>query len=189
VLARAGDPRSSLAKALGLLVPELCQQAVVDIYEPDGAHTFVTAFEDPELDQLANEICRRWPPSPSNGLGASESPGKSEPIAREVTEELLTSLARDAEHLAMLRQFGLHELLAVPLSIGARTLGTFTIGTDGGRRLSGAARLLAELIAERSPHTSRGNTSAATGRLCLPRPGGAGTRFRPGPSWSGPMRG
>lgn len=149
VLGRAGDARSALAKALGMIVPELCQQAVVDIYEQDGAHTFVTAFEDPELEQLAHEVGRRWPPQPLRASGEAEPAGKSEPVWREMTEELLTSLARDAEHLSLLRQFGVNELLVAPLLVGARTLGTLTIGTDGGRRLSGSARLLAGLIAER----------------------------------------
>ena len=148
VLARAGDPRSALARALGMLVPELCQQAVVDIYEPEGARTFVTAFEDPELDQLAHEVGRRWPP-PIPSAGACGSPGNAEPICWEVSEELLASVAHDDEHLALLRQFGVKELLVVPLLIGARTLGTFTLGTDGGRRISDSARLLAGLIAER----------------------------------------
>ena len=148
VLGRAGDPRSALAKALRMLVPEICQQAVVDIYEQDGAHTFVTAFEDPELEQLAHEVGRRWPPRPISAPDASD-PGRSEPVWWEMTEELLVSRARDAEHLSLLRQFGVNELLVAPLLVGARTLGTLTIGTDGGRRLSGCARLLAQLIAER----------------------------------------
>lgn len=147
-LGQGSDPRSALSKALTMLVPGTCQRAVLEIYEEDGEHTFLTVFDDPDLEQLTQGIGGRWSLSLAL-LEASAASGKQEPIWCNVTDEVLASLPHGAEHLAVLRRLGVTELLVVPLFKGARVLGALTLGTDGGRRLGAGTRLLGELLGER----------------------------------------
>lgn len=146
-LGQLADPRIALASALTMLVPDACQQAVLEIYEEDGERTFLTAFDSPELERLAQDVGWRWPLRLSH-LAMPPDTGKQGPIWCQVAEELVPG-THAAEALALLRQLGIAELLVVPLFKGARVLGALTLGTGGGRRLGAATRLLGELLAER----------------------------------------
>ena len=134
------DARDGLARALGLLVPQLCQQAVLDITDPAAERTLITAFADPALEQLATELGHRYPV-------AADASAADEPTLWEVTDALMTRLARDPEHLAQLRRFGATEVFVVPLRRRGRQLGLLSLGTDHGRRFGAGDRLLIELLA------------------------------------------
>ncbi|HVZ33322.1 MAG TPA: histidine kinase dimerization/phospho-acceptor domain-containing protein, partial [Polyangiaceae bacterium] len=169
-LAKRGDVRDRLSNALSLLVREICQQIVFDLYEADGKHSLLTAFADPELECLAHEVGRRYPleafPSataaansaPESGVAMSgpasaEAPpndvSRPEVMLREVSDSLLGAVARDAEHLSLLRRFNATELCIVLVRGQRRVQGVLLLATDQGRRFDALDRTFIELLAER----------------------------------------
>jgi signal transduction histidine kinase len=168
-LAKRGDVRDRLSNALSLLVREICQQVVFDLYEADGKHSLLTAFANPELECLAHEVGRRYPleafPStmaaasgaPESGVAPSgpfaEAPPndvpRSEVTLREVSDSLLGAVARDAEHLSLLRRFNATELCIVLVRGQRRVQGVLLLATDQGRRFDALDRTFIELLAER----------------------------------------
>jgi len=147
-LSQRESPRAALASALRVLLPDVCQQAALSIEELDGSTSFVTAFVDPELERLAIEIDRRYRPKPT--LHPTEVAARTGEVSfGDVTEELMASIAHDAEHLVMLRRFGATQLLVIPLRRHERVLGVLALSTDQGRRFGADDRMLAELVATR----------------------------------------
>jgi signal transduction histidine kinase len=140
-LTRRQDARDGLARALGLLVPQLCQQAVLEITDPEAQRTLITAFSDPTLEQLAKEVGYHYPV-------AADAVPPDEPTLWEVTDALMTRVAHDPEHLAQLRRFGATEVFVVPLRRRGRHFGLLSLGTDQGRRFGEGDRLLIELLAQ-----------------------------------------
>jgi PAS domain S-box-containing protein len=49
-------------------------------------------------------------------------------------DDSIAAMARDAEHLELLRALGLRSMLVVPLRVPSRTIGVMTIATDASRR-------------------------------------------------------
>jgi phosphoserine phosphatase RsbU/P len=147
-LSQRESPRVALSRALQVLLPRVCQQAVLSIDELDGSTSMVTAFIDPELERLAIEINRRYPPKPTvHPAEVAARTGAAH--VGDVTDELMASIAHDTEHLALLRQFGATQLLVFPLRHRNRVLGVLALSTDHGRRFNADERMLAELVATR----------------------------------------
>jgi len=147
-LLQGDGPRVAVSRALHVLLPSICQQGLLSINEPDGSTSIVPVFVEAELERLALDIHRRYPPK------ASVHP--AEVTARTgvahfgaVTEEHMASMAHDPEHLTLLRRFGATELLVLPLRHRDRSLGVLALSTDHGRRFSSEDRMLAELVATR----------------------------------------
>jgi len=146
-LGRRDNPRLALSAALQVLLPNVCQQAVLSIDELDGT-SIVTAFVDPELERLAFDIHHRYPPKPT--LHPAEVAARTgAPHFCDVTDALMASIAHDTEHLALLRRFGATQLLVLPLRYRDRALGVLALSTDHGRRFSAEDRVLTELVATR----------------------------------------
>lgn len=147
-LSQRDSPRVALSRALQLLLPSVCQQGFLSIDELDGSTSIVPVFVDPELERLALEIDRRYPPKPT--VHPAEVAARTGAVHfGAVTEELMASMAHDTEHLALLRRFGATELLVMPLRHRDRALGVLALSTDHGRRFSADDRVLAELVATR----------------------------------------
>lgn len=147
-LSRGDNPRVAVSRALQLLLPCVCQQAFLYIDELDGSTSIVPVFADPELERLALEIDRRYPPKPTvHPTEVAARTGIS--FFGDVTEELMASMAHDTEHLALLRRFCATELLVLPLRHRGRALGVLALSTDQGRRFGTEDRMLAELVATR----------------------------------------
>jgi PAS domain S-box-containing protein len=69
----------------------------------------------------------------------------------EIPDELLASVARDEEHLALIRQLGLRSYIIAPLTARDRVLGAITFVTaESGRRFDDADRTLLEDVARRA---------------------------------------
>ena len=81
---------------------------------------------------------------------------------REVTDEMLTAGARDAEHLEALRALGMRELLTVPLVGRGQVFGVVTVGNSSARPPLGA-----EDVAMLEDLGRRAGAAVDTARLLL----------------------
>ncbi len=203
LLASAGELLSSslnyertLQQVAELAVPQLADWCVVSM--PDGHGHIVgvaVAHVDPAKVALARSIGERYPApvdAPA-GLAAVLRDGKPL-LLDEITDEVLASVALDAEHLELLRSIGLRAGLTVPMTAGGKNVGALTlVNSESGRgfaetdiplaaeiaRRAGSAIENARLYTERSSIARTLQTSLLPGRL--PRMPGwsSATLYRP----------
>lgn len=136
-LASSLDYATTLAAVARLAVPRFADWCAVDVLEPDGAvRRLAVAHADPARVRLAEEIARRYPEDPNapTGVPAVLRTGKAE-LYPVITDEMLGAGARDAEHLRLARELGLHSAMTVPMAARGRVLGALTlVWAESGRR-------------------------------------------------------
>ena len=147
------DYQETLRNVAWLAVPELADWCAVDLVDETGAREqVVVAHPDPRKLLLAEELRRYEPgqPDQEQGFGRVVHSGVSE-LYSDVSDEMLQAGARDAEHLALLREVGFRSVLLVPLRARGRTLGVLTLVTaESQRRFEERDRDFAEQIADRA---------------------------------------
>jgi PAS domain S-box-containing protein len=136
LLVGAPPAEAALQRLAELLVVDLADWCVIDLAARDGTLRRVAiAHTDPDRVRVAREMEARYPRprEPSAAMQALLAGG--EPLlVPALTDEMLRSTARDAEHLRMLREVGLRSVILVPLRGGDQTLGVVTIlSADSGR--------------------------------------------------------
>lgn len=146
------DFRSTLERITHLAVPELGDWCIIDLFEQGTIHLAAVSHIDPEKVEIAHELRRRYPPDPDGSRGVPKvlRSGESE-LYPEIDDELLVSVARDEEHLELLRELGLCSALIVPLPAKGRTLGALTLAsTESERRYGRDDLLFLEDVARRA---------------------------------------
>ena len=153
VLASSLDYEQTLASFARLAVPRLADWCAVDMLREDSSlQRLAVEHVDPSKVELARELEQRYPTAPGDPEGAPKvvRTGRAELYA-EITDELLTAAARDAEHLRLLRELGLKSALVLPLAVRGRTLGAITlIMAESDRRYGARDLALAEDLARRA---------------------------------------
>ncbi|MFN2416490.1 MAG: ATP-binding protein, partial [Pyrinomonadaceae bacterium] len=126
VLGSSLDYETTLEGLARLAVGELADYCVIDLVDDDGrARRVAAAHADPARQPLVERL-RAFPPGPqSGGTPRVLRTGRPE-AAAEVTEEVLSAVARDEEHARLLRELGLKSFLVVPLVARERTIGALT---------------------------------------------------------------
>jgi PAS domain S-box-containing protein len=146
------DYRDTLVRVAELTLPGLADWCVVEMAEADSSTQVAVAHRDPERAELVRELRRRYPRDPADRDISSRvlATGKSELIPS-VSDALLGNIARDADHLRMLRRLGLRSLIVVPLRARGRTLGTILLANaESGHRFNAQDLELAEDLAGRA---------------------------------------
>jgi PAS domain S-box-containing protein len=152
-LASSLDYEQTLQRVAWLAVPALADWCVVDLLEDDGvARRVAVAHADPQQAALATTLLRYSPSSSSDGPEEQVIRTGSSLFLETVTEELIESAARNAEHLEVLRSINIDSVIVAPLSAGGAVHGALTLFTTAisHRRFDEDDRALAEQLARRS---------------------------------------
>ena len=153
VLASSLDYEITLATVARMAVPHVADWCVVDMLEAGGAtRRLAVAHADPSKVEQAWELARRYPLALGDPRVAVRvlQTGRSE-IGAEVDDAVLAALARDPEHLEMLRAQGCTSSISAALAARGRTLGVITFAmAESGRRYSTADLPLVEDLARRA---------------------------------------
>ncbi len=152
VLASSLDYRGTLSDVARLTVPQLADWCAVDVLEGESLNRVAAAHQDPEKMRWAHELQERYPGDPNapRGVAAVTRTGRSE-FYPEIPDEMLESVAQDAEHLRIMREIGFTSVIIVPLVARGRTLGAITlVSAESGRRYGEADLGLAEELARRA---------------------------------------
>ncbi|MEA2404711.1 MAG: hypothetical protein QOE08_1358, partial [Thermoleophilaceae bacterium] len=152
VLAGSLDYKQTLRNIAQLAVPFVADWCVVDMVQDDGSMRRVAvAHTDHDKEQLAWDLTRRYPSGPFafEGTPKAVRSGHRE-LVPEIRDSLLERIAKDEEHLRLLRELGLRSLMIVPLVARGRTMGAIAfVSAQSGRRFGGQDLALAEQLAER----------------------------------------
>jgi len=175
-LASSLDYQSTLERVVRLAVPTVGDWCAVDVWE-EGEREGVGEWEsgrggervnissespsirrlavahvDPSKVKWAQELQERYPhdPNAQHGVPNVLRSGKSE-LYPDIPDSLLVTTARDAEHLAIMREIGFSSAMVVPMIARDRTLGAITFVSDeSGRHYSASDLALAEDLACRA---------------------------------------
>jgi len=160
-LARAGevlgssvDFQATVAAVAQVAVPTIADWCAVNLLEPGALLPYQAAVAHtvPSKVRLAKELGERYPADPNAPRGALSviQSGKAE-LYPAISEQLLESYARDAEHLRLLRELKLSSVMVVPLRVRDRTLGAITfIYAESARRYTEGDLAFAEDFARRA---------------------------------------
>jgi signal transduction histidine kinase len=150
ILASTLDYEATLAHVAQLTVPQLADWCVVDILDRDGVlRRLAVAHADPSGTAQARLL--------QELAGQPEVPAVAEVIQAgravlytQISDDLLASVARDAEHLQTLRALGVRSAMIVPLVVRGRTLGGIVlVSAQSGRRYGPEDLAQAEELARR----------------------------------------
>lgn len=153
ILARSLDYTQTLNELARLVVPELADWCAIDMATEDGRlEQLAVAHADPEKVKWARELNHRYPPQPDapTGVYTVLRTGKPE-LYSEITDEMLSAGAIDAEHLEISRALGLQSVILVPITAGGKPLGVLTLAsTESSRRYTNDDLNLALELAHRA---------------------------------------
>jgi PAS domain S-box-containing protein len=153
VLASTLDYEKTLEAVARLAVGGLADWCSVDLADPDGKiRQVVVSHRDEAKIRWAKELNKRYPPDHSGptGVGHVIRTGLAELYA-DISDAMLVAAARDADHLAIMRELQIKSALIVPMIARGRTLGALTLISSGsGRRYDEADQALAMELATRA---------------------------------------
>lgn len=146
------DYESTLSAVAEMAVPWFADWCAIAVEDDGRLRTIAVAHSQPEHEALIERLQTDYPPSPHAERGSYRvlRTGESD-LVPEISDELLTGLAHDEEHLRLLRQLSFRSALAVPLKSRDRVLGVITWVTgEHGRRFTEADRAFGEDLALRA---------------------------------------
>jgi PAS domain S-box-containing protein len=151
VLAESLELGETLSRLVELAVPRIADGAILFTVEADGTYRVAAVRHvDRRRERAAATVFDRYPLRAGPlGLGAAIATGQSQLLAP-MSDDVLSALADDEEHLRLLRELDVEAGLAVPLVARGRVIGVLGLSVGGGRELEGDALLLAEELAERA---------------------------------------
>jgi len=151
ILGTSLNYRETLSAVVRLIVPRLADFCAIDVVEADGKmRRIAIAHVDPVKVEAVWEMSRRYPIDQDDPVPRAMRSGEPH-LVPVIPDAMLQSFARDPEHLARLRAFGLHSLLIVPMIARGRTLGALTfVMAESGREYGPSDLLLAADLARRA---------------------------------------
>lgn len=153
VLATSLDYETTLSTIAQLAVPVLGDWCFVDVIAEDGTlRRLAVACADPAQAEIARELRRDYPPLKSGVLGVARvmKSGRAK-IWNNIDDATLVKIARDADHLRLLRAIGLRSSLSVPLQVNGQALGVISFSvTQPDRSFGSEELLLAEDLVRRA---------------------------------------
>ncbi|HYO76380.1 MAG TPA: PAS domain-containing sensor histidine kinase, partial [Thermoanaerobaculia bacterium] len=162
ILAGTLDDRRVLDEITRLTVPRLADWCFVDYVDEEGGTRRVAVAHPPDADpDIVRRHARYFAPKEAAFNIVNTARSGMPVLQNHVDDELIRSVARDEDHLEILRAVGMRSFLSVPLTARERTFGVITfvrtkglfnqddlqLATDLGRRVAVAIdnnRLYAE---------------------------------------------
>ena len=159
LLAESLEYETTLRTLAEATVPRLGDWCAVDVVRDPTVRTWPPLLDrlavvqpDPAMRALGDELSARYPTdwSAPTGMAAVLRDGTPLFMPR-VTDAMIVALARDAEHLRLLRALRLSSVIVVPLKARGLTLGALTLCmTYSGRTYDEADLALAQDLAQRA---------------------------------------
>jgi signal transduction histidine kinase/ActR/RegA family two-component response regulator len=135
VLAGSLEYGSTLPELASLVAQVLGDYCFIDVLREDGLVTRAAAADaDPDKQAIACEL-QEFPPLLTLDSDATRVIRSGEPfLCSDISEDAIARSAQSDRHGALLRAFGPHAYMIVPLRARGRTLGLLTIGTHHPQR-------------------------------------------------------
>ena len=151
VLAKSLDYHVTLTRVAELAVAHFTDWCIVDLVAENGAiERLAIAHVDAARMDMARQIRERFEESPNARYARAAIQTAQAIVVEHVTDETLTTMARDEEHLSAIRALGVASFMCVPLIARGRTLGAMTFASsESGRHYDATDLQFASDIASR----------------------------------------
>ena len=135
LLASSLDYEDTLQRLAYLAVPEIADWCTVHVVEDGKISRLVVAHADPEMRAFTQQYAEKYPEKilPDFGLGKVLRTREPE-IYLDITDAMLVQVARDEEHLGMIRRLGLKSSILMPLVTRGKVLGAIRLLSAGSNR-------------------------------------------------------
>ena len=147
------DYETTLQTVAGMPFPYKGGWSIVDVLRDDGSiRRLPVQHPDSSKQKYIRELHERFPPSASATVGAAAviRSGKTSVVA-DVPDQMLTSFARNADHLSRLRAMNVRSYVSVPMIARGAVIGALTfVTTHVDRRISEIDVALVEDLASRA---------------------------------------
>ena len=153
LLATSLDYQPTLQNLAHLVVPQLADWCTIHVVAEDGALRQVALVHaNPLKVEWARRLLSRYPLDVNAKFGTPQVIRRGQPeLYPEIPDSLLATIARDPEHLQLLRQVGFKSIIRVPMKARGRTLGAISfVSAESGRSYTQADLTLAEDLARRA---------------------------------------
>jgi signal transduction histidine kinase len=124
------DLATTIDRVVRVIVPSLADWCVVDLVDGEfrGSQTLVrraaAVHADPERQILVDELSRRYPPRGDQPTLAGPVIDTGQSIlVRDLSDEMIRSMMRDAEQAELVRRIGLRSYMVAPLLARDRLIG------------------------------------------------------------------
>lgn len=134
-------------------VPQLADWCAIDTLAANGSiKRLAIAHPNPRMAELVETMDTMYPQDPNASAGIPNVLRTGVPeLVTDISQELLESLAQDADHLKMIRMLELHSYICVPMKARRRVLGVLTFASAREELTYGRDDLsMAEQLAERA---------------------------------------
>jgi len=151
-LAEALDYEAAFQLIARLAVPAIADWCSVEIVAEDGAiQPLAMVHADPAKAALSEELRRRYPPLPTDRFGPQEVVRTGEArLLPDIPDAVWEQASRDAEHLRLMRGFGLRSSMIVPLTARGKRLGALTLVSETAGRYKEEDLAFAVELAQRA---------------------------------------
>jgi PAS domain S-box-containing protein len=153
VLSASLDYSTTLQSVAQLTVSHLSDWCVIHLLEQEQAPLQkVVAHVEPGKVALAKKIQEQYPPDMNAKIGVANvlRTGLAE-FYPEIPDQFLERVAKDKDHLSLLKQLGLKSAIIMPLNARGRTIGAITmVWAESGRRYRPYEVVLAQELASRA---------------------------------------
>jgi signal transduction histidine kinase len=153
VLSSSLDYEETLRSVARLAVPTMGDWCAVDIVSERGElQRIAVAHVEAKKVEFARQLQERYPADPNAPGSVYEviRTGKPAYMSR-IPPALLEAMARDEEHLRMIRELDLTSYMCVPLTVQGRPIGAITlVSAESGREYSDADVRFAQELASRA---------------------------------------
>ena len=152
-LAASLDYETTLTTVAGMSLPYLGAWCIVDVCIGDaGIRRLAVLHPDSSKQALARTLHQRYPPHADDLLGAPRVIRTGRPdVVVDVSDAALSAMARDPEHLRLLRELGVGAYVIAPMAARGEIVGAMTFVTaESGRRFGDLDVILAEDLAARA---------------------------------------
>lgn len=151
-LADSLDLENRLEQLAHLIVGTLADWCVIDVVDADGTVRHATTVHaDPAKAALVQQLKHFLPEAHTHSPVARTLQAGTAVLIADIPDTLPGSMARDAEHLRVLRELAPNSMIVVPLLAHGRCFGALTlVRTTPGQRYGAADLALAEEMARRA---------------------------------------
>jgi PAS domain S-box-containing protein len=150
-LASSLEWEPTLRTVAELAVPRLADWCAIDLVDEGELRRVAVVHADPARADLIRHYQQAYPPDPDAAIGSGRVVRTGQSVIAQVDEAVLRRIARDDEHLRILRELGLRSAMIVPLIAEDRVLGAVTlVAAESGRVYREDDIRTAELVASRA---------------------------------------
>jgi PAS domain S-box-containing protein len=129
LVGQSTDYQTTLRNLAEVVIPDLADWCVVDVFEPAGGiNRVAVAHLDPAKLRMVEELQEKYPADPAAPSAIQTVMQTGEPVLYpEISDEMIAQAAQDEEHLRRLAELGLRSAAVLPLAARGEVLGVMTL--------------------------------------------------------------